>query len=174
MNEIIKYMIDNNLGDLASILGLIIAVIGFAITIIGVWKSKSAADSATDAANQAREAISRTETIANFSSAVTAMEEVKRLHRADAWEVMPDRYASLRKTLITILTNHKNLTDEHKASIRSAVTQFRELENSVENYLANKKTSPNSAKLNKLVTSQIDKLDEVLHFIKADTGENND
>lgn len=169
MSEYLKYISDNGLGDLASIAGLLLAIVGFGFTLYGVKRSRSAAESASTAAKEAKDAILRTETISNFSSAVTVMEEVKRLHRAEAWEIMPDRYSFLRKSLISIMSTHDDLTDEHRTLIQSAVVQFRELESSVETYLANKKSSPNSAKLNKIVTAQIDKLDEVLNKIKSES-----
>jgi len=168
MNQTLQNIIEQGWGDLASIAGLLVALIGFAITIIGVWKSRSAAESAKKAAYEARSAIVRTEIIANFSSAVTAMDEVKRLHRAEAWNVMPDRYSSLRRTLISICSSHPNLNEEHRKLIQSSIAQFRELESLVESFLAGGKTSPSSAKLNKIVTAQIDKLDEVLNSIKSE------
>ena len=169
MNGYIKFISDSGLGDLASVAGLLLTVIGFGLTLYGVRKSRTASESASLAAKDAKNAILHTETIYNFSSAVTMMEEVKRLHRAEAWEVLPDRYSYLRKSLISILSTHKELSPEHRTLIQSAVVQFRELESSIEVYLTNKKTLPNSAKLNKIVTNQIDKLDEVLNIIKSNS-----
>jgi len=169
MSELLKYISDNNYGDFASVVGLAITLGGFAITIYGVWKSRTAAETATIAANDAKKAVLRTEIISNFSSAVTAMEEVKRLHRAGAWEVVPDRYSFLRRTLISIVSNHKDLSDNHKSLIQSAIAQFRELESSVETFLSGGKNAPSSAKLNKIVTAQMDKLDEVLNTVKTES-----
>ncbi len=73
----IQNIIDQGWGDLASIAGLVLTLLGFSITIYGVWKSRSAAESANAAANEARLAIIQTEVISSFSSAVTAMDEVK-------------------------------------------------------------------------------------------------
>jgi lipopolysaccharide export LptBFGC system permease protein LptF len=169
MNDLLKFLDGSGWGDFASIAGLAIALIGFAFTLYGISKSRSAAESAENAAQEAKTAILRTETISNFSSAVTVMEEVKRLHRAGAWEIMPDRYSYLKKSLISILSTHTDLTDDQRVLIQSAVIQFRELESSVENYLSNRKSAPNSAKLNKIVTAQIDKLDELLNMIKTES-----
>lgn len=168
MKEFIKAIGASGWGDVASIFGLVLGIFGFGFTLYGVAKSRTAAESANDAAQDAKSAIVRAETISSFSSAVTVMEEVKRLHRAEAWEIMPDRYSYLRKALISILSNNSDLSEDHKTLLQSAIVQFRELENSVETYLVNKKISPNSAKFNKIVTTQIDKLDEVLNFIKSE------
>ncbi len=168
MNQTMQNIINQGWGDIASIAGLFVALIGFAITILGVWKSRTAAESAKKAANEARAAITRTEVIANFSSAVTAMDEVKRLHRTGAWDVMPDRYSSLRRILISICSSHPNLNEDQRILIQSSIAQFRELESLIESFLAGDESSPSSAKLNKIVTAQIDKLDEVLNSIKSE------
>jgi len=155
------------LAKLASILGVVLTLFGFGFTLYGLSKSKSAAERASAAAQETKKAILTTQTISNFASVVSVMEEVKRLHRAEAWEIVPDRYSYLRKTLLSIINTHDDLSDEHKRQLRSAVAQFRELEASVERYLSKRKTAPDSAKLNKIVTDQIDRLEEVLNMIKS-------
>jgi divalent metal cation (Fe/Co/Zn/Cd) transporter len=64
-------------GDIASILGLLVALIGFAITIWNVRASRAAAIRAEEAANQARRAIRFFDAVAEISTAIAAMEEVK-------------------------------------------------------------------------------------------------
>lgn len=44
-------------GDLSSVVGLLLAIIGFGFTLWGVWRSKSAAEAARDAAQKAKDAI---------------------------------------------------------------------------------------------------------------------
>jgi hypothetical protein len=68
-------------GDLSSIVGLFLAIIGFGFTLWGVWRSKSAAEAARDAAQKAKDAIVHLQTIMDFSAAIIMMEEIKRLHR---------------------------------------------------------------------------------------------
>lgn len=168
MDQLLKHMIDQGWGDIASIFGLIVALIGFTVTFYGVWKSRTAAESAKTAANEARRAIQRTDVISNFSSAVTVMEEIKRLHRAQAWAIMPDRYSSLRQLFLSIITNHPDLEEKHLIQIRTAISQFRVMEDLVESFLSSTSEPLNSAKLNKMVTTQIDKLVEVLNLIKSE------
>lgn len=163
------YLGSQGWGDWASVLGLLVGVVGFAVTIYSVKRSRSAAESAQQAANDARQAILRTEVIASFASAVTVMDEVKRLHRAGAWSILPDRYSYLRRALISIRSNHPNLNENHRVLIQSAIEQFQLMESTVESHLAGNGSQLNAAKLNKIVTSQIDKLDDVLNSIKQST-----
>lgn len=87
------------------------ALVGFVITIIGVWKSKSAAQHAREAAVGVRADMRRTDTVSELSAAITAMDEIKWLQRKAAWEILPDRYSSLRKALISVRTANASLPD---------------------------------------------------------------
>ena len=95
--SIIQWITENHVGDLASIAGIFITIIGFCVTLWNVWRSRSAAERAEMAANEARRMIRSYETVAEFSSAITLMEEIKRLHRSRQLDMLPDRYSALRK-----------------------------------------------------------------------------
>src|SRR5438552_2494956 len=93
---------ENKLGDVASIMGVVISIVGFWITVRGVRKSKSAAESARQAAEMTRDNIRLLETIVDFSAAIAALEEIKRLHRELPSDLLLERYSSLRKLLVTV------------------------------------------------------------------------
>src|SRR3954465_4550308 len=98
----LQWIVDNHIGDLASIAGVVISVIGFVATLVNVARSRSAAVRAEQAANAARRMIRSYEGVAELSATVTLMDEIKRLHRAQQLGMLPDRYATLRKALIGI------------------------------------------------------------------------
>src|SRR4051794_27728609 len=100
--SLIQWIAEYHVGDLASIAGVFITIVGFFVTLLNVWRSRSAAERAEMAANDARRMIRSYETVAEFSSAITLMEEIKRLHRSRQLEMLPDRYAALRKALIGV------------------------------------------------------------------------
>ena len=145
----------------ASIAGVAVSIIGFVVTIIGVWRSRSAAEQAKAAAREARQGILELETIQDFTAVTTIMEEIKRLHRAGAWAVLPDRYTALRKLLGAILAANPDAPDDQKALLVGSINQFRVMENAVERALADK-TAPDVVGLNKIVSQKLDKLNEVL------------
>src|SRR5436190_15719755 len=97
-----QWLTDYHVGDLASIAGVAISVVGFAVTLWNVSRSKSAAERAEAAANEARLLVRSYETVADFSAAIAIMEEIKRLHRTGQLEMLLDRYAALRKVLIGV------------------------------------------------------------------------
>jgi hypothetical protein len=82
-------------GDLASLAGL-------ALTIWAVLKAKKAAEQARDAAQQVKERIASLDTLADVSAAIAILDEIKRLQRLGAWQVVLDRYSILRRHLIRV------------------------------------------------------------------------
>ena len=163
LKEISEYIVRNNLGDWASVLGVIIATVGFLVTIIKLLRLKSAV-------RKVREDVLRVETVAEFSAALSVMDEIKRLHRQQAWQILPDRYAHLRKALISIKTSYSDLEEEHKKALQSAIQIFRGIEKQVENALAKDSASLDVPKLNRLTSIQIDSLQEVLIKIQDKIG----
>jgi hypothetical protein len=108
-------------GDLASVLG-------FALTIWFAWRAKTAAEQARKAAEDVREQISRFDTIAELSAAMTIIEEIMRLQRTQAWEIVwdivLDRYATLQSHL-SRSKGGAGLTEAHRTSIQTAIARFR-------------------------------------------------
>jgi hypothetical protein len=108
-------------GDLASVLG-------FALTIWFAWRATTAAEQARDAANEVRDQISRFDTIAELSAAITIIEEIMRLQRTQAWEIVwdivLDRYAALQSHL-SRSREGTGLTETHRTAIQTAIARFR-------------------------------------------------
>ena len=107
-------------GDLASVLG-------FALTIWFAWCAKTAAERARDAANEVRDQISRFDTMAELSAAITIIEEIMRLQRTQAWEVVwdivLDRHTILRGHLIRSQVGLGR--ESQRAFVEGAIDQFR-------------------------------------------------
>jgi ABC-type protease/lipase transport system fused ATPase/permease subunit len=96
------WVADYHVGDLASISGVLISVIGFILTVYNVRRSRKAAELARDAAQSAKNSIQTFETVVDLSTVIGLLEEIKRSHRNNQWALLPDRYAALRKTLISV------------------------------------------------------------------------
>ena len=95
------------------------------------------------------------------------MEEIKRLQRAGAWNILPDRYSSLRKLLRSILANHQRISDEHKSILVGAVTQFADMEAVIEKALSDKTEPKNVARLNQLLSKQADGIHGVFASLRS-------
>ncbi|MEJ2415049.1 MAG: hypothetical protein P8Y22_07280, partial [Sulfurimonas sp.] len=78
-NSTIAMFIENNhLGDYSSIIGLLITLIGFTFTLYQLYKTKQASEVATEAVKAMRRDLNKVDVIANLSSVLTEMEEIKR------------------------------------------------------------------------------------------------
>lgn len=170
MKEFINNMVKNNWGDIASVIGLIITIISFIVILINVLRSKRAAEQAKIAVDQVRENLLKMNTIAEFSSALSSMDEIRRLHRQEAWAILPDRYSALKKSLISIKGSNPNMSDEYKKVIQSAIQIFSSIESEVETALSLKQSPQDVAKLNQAISKQIDKLQQILIEIKNQIG----
>ena len=153
-------------GNLASVVGLLTTVLGFVVTIIGVYRSKSAAQSARDAALQTKSLLLRSDAIADVSAAIGIMEEIRRLHRMGVWQLLPDRYSALRQKLNSVRAENPDVPEAKLVVLKRVSDEFRAIEMKVERALANGVAPPNPAKLNEIVGSHIDDVSEVLISLK--------
>ena len=166
--ETLTKLLKDHWGDIASVVGVVVSLVGFAVTIWGVLTSKSAAQRAESAANAARRSILRSDSLMELSASVTMMEEIKRLHRASAWSVLPDRYSLLKSHLVSIRTSNTTFAADHQASLQSAIQHFGDMEKRIEKTISGKSGAPNVATLNEIVSAQINKVNEILAVLRQD------
>jgi hypothetical protein len=147
--------------------GNFVTILGFIVTILTLLRTKTAAVAAQQAAEDTKAQLSRVNTLGEFSSAIAIMDEIKRLHRAGAWELVPDRYSVLRRLLASVQTLNPDLTIEQKTVLGSAIVQFRTMENKVEAARHARRLSDlNLARFNRVVAKQLDELDKVMLSIR--------
>jgi len=164
--QLLNWMETNHVGDLASVAGVAISLIGFTITVISVFRSESAARRAERAANSARETVRLMDTVVDFTAAITALDEIKRLHRTSNWVLLLDRYSTIRRLLVIARANNNQLTSHQQEAIQSSLANLIVLENTLERALASGST-PNAPKLNASISTNIDDLLAVLTEIKT-------
>jgi len=154
-------------GDYAGLIGLVISIVGFFFTIKASLNSKEAAKQASAAVLAMRGDLRKGDTVADFSSALAIMDEIKRMHRSPNLHLLPDRYSQLRKFLVSIRSSNPLLTEVDQQSIQSAITQFSSLERFVERALEDG-GAMSSAKMNSLVSKQSEVILELLVRIKTE------
>jgi hypothetical protein len=144
-------------GDLASALG-------FALTIWFAWRAKTAAEQARDAADEVRNQISRFDTIAELSAAITIIEEIMRLRRTQEWEIIwnivLDRHSALRGHLVRSQAGVE--LESQRALIGASMEQFALMTPEIERA----RTEPERSKLdtaafNRILSNQKDMLEKV-------------
>jgi hypothetical protein len=152
-------LIANHWGDLASLLGL-----GF--TIWFAFRAKNAAEQARDAARFVKEQISNLDSLADLSAAITTLDEIKRLQRLLAWDLVLDRYSTVRKHLARVERVNPTLTPREQDAIVGAIRQFRIIEGTVEREKFNRDVPIDVARLNSVVAEQTDVLERIMIAVK--------
>lgn len=167
--EFNKILEQYRVGDYAGLIGLLISLIGFYFTIRTVLNSKAASEYAAAAVESMREDIRRSETVADFATALAVMEEIKRMHRSGNLNFLPDRYASLKKFLISIRTSNSLLTEEDQVVMQSAIAKFSSMEKLIEVSILDAKPIEH-AKLNGQMSKHYDLIQSLLVRIKTEIG----
>ena len=152
-----------DVGALASIIALVISIIGFGVIIYNVIKTRGIS-------LQVRNDLLRADTVLQFSSAISAMEEIKTLHREGAWRILPDRYSSLRKTLISIKQSNIDLSVEQSRNVQITISSLSNIEHEIEKCSFHKTSPTDVPRLNKTISTQIDRLQPILVEISNKIG----
>ena len=157
----LEWIANNHLGDLASLAGVAISIVGFVVAIWNIRRSKSAAERAEKAANDARQMIRVFEAVSDFSAAIAIMEEIKRLHRAGQLDILLDRYAALRKVLIGVRKLSPQFDRTQSIRIQAAITTLSGMEDQIEKSRL-EGSALNIARLNRLLSREVDALHGML------------
>jgi hypothetical protein len=163
VGTLIKFVVDNHIGDISSVLGVFIAIFGFWITIKNIKRAKQISQ-------KVREDIAKVNTIEEFSAALMTMNEIKTLNREGNYSILPDKCSALRKSLISIRKTTPKISENHKESLQNAIIHFADIEKKIEKYLANKEIPIDVPRINNLISKQVDNLNEVLIEIKTMIG----
>jgi hypothetical protein len=117
-----------DLGTKLSIVDISLTVIGFSITVWAAAKARSAADAAKEAASTATQSLIRVDIIAEIATVLHLLEELKRLQRAKAMEVLPDRYSGLRSRLVAIRESTVLAGELDQTAIQDVIARLASLE----------------------------------------------
>jgi len=165
--------LQNHWGDLASVIGLAVSVAGFWYALVSLnesrdasLKAKDAAVRAEESANATRSSIYKADSISNCSQAIAILDEIKISQRKSDWINLPDRYSTVRRILVTLRSVKDQLSDLQVEAIQGALAQLVDIEQKIENSLESEKKPLSPSKLNAIISSQIDKLHEILISLK--------
>jgi hypothetical protein len=101
-----------------------------------------------------------------LAAATSALQEIKRLQRDGEWQDLLERYSTLRSALIAIRASSQVLIEQHQTVIQGAITQIRTIETKVERAIE-AGDKPSAARLNAVVSDQLDKLSQVLGELRS-------
>ena len=159
----LHWLIPNDIGAFAAILDFFISIAGFAAAYFGISKARKAV-------SELQHRIRGFETAVDFSAAIAALDEIKRLHREEAWPVLPDRYSSIRRLLVQLRTSGFSLSDEQSTIVQKALTTLVSLEKQVDKALSSNSQSVSLLKPDKFnarVSEDVDGLITVFSQLKS-------
>ena len=90
-------------GDLATLVGIIVALIGLTWAINEARGARSASEAANAAASDTRDQIARQLQTVDLQRAIGLIERIKTLHQNDRWEGSTELYQSLREMLSDVI-----------------------------------------------------------------------
>jgi len=108
-------------------------------------------------------------TLADILSVLENIEEIKRLHRAKAWEILLDRYSAVRRRLVSIQGSAAavNISRKDNIVVMNAIGHFRTMEQEVERARSKKAQDElDSARLNEIASKVLDELNGVMISIR--------
>lgn len=175
-------IVNNSIGDYASIFGLIITLIGFFLTVKKVKLAAVAvkntetmvSEKSAEIENQivaVKQDLRRFETVADVAQALHSMEDIKRLHRESKIEQLPEKYTALRKALVSIRAENDMIQDTDATIIQSVIAQLGTMEKNIDQVLFSSDKSLDIAKNNHIITKYSDKLLEILVKLRKEGGE---
>lgn len=132
--------------DIASlavgVLGLIVSLCGFTIAVWQIRRTRTAAESAAQAATEAREAVLRGISISDLTQAHATMEELKNLHRIQDLYRVVRIYTALRQLLTEVRANlPNNLSEDFDQRIDAAIYELTDMEKDVDRAISSDSAS---------------------------------
>ncbi len=178
---VLKWLRDSYAVAIVTILGFIISLWAIRQTYREAKKATSSAEAASRAVTDLKKKLYDVNVVTELATALSAMEEIKRLQRVAAWQVLPDRYSQLRSRLNTICTMYRSFTPSEMISLQLSAQQLRIAEETIEKAIymeqnAQVQTDPaydllNWTDLNKAVSEQMERLEPILGRAIAKIGD---
>ncbi|MDE2844771.1 MAG: hypothetical protein OXN21_15540, partial [Chloroflexota bacterium] len=118
-------------GDLASMVGIVVSLVGLGWAIMEAKGARSASEAAKTAATETRDQIARHLQAVDLQRAIGLIERIKTLHDNSRWEASREHYQNLRAMLSDVIARSPESQSDARASLATARTIVREIENLV-------------------------------------------
>ena len=173
MQETSPFLIELHLGSPVTWLGLALSALGVFLAYRSLRKTRKAAEAAKEAVIRLKKDIGRFESVAACASVLAMLNEIKRHQRHEAWDLLPDRYSDLRRSLSEI-RGLTLLNEEQQRDIQAALVQLRGIEEQIERHLISEDGELDIPRMNKIVSRQADRITEVIISLRTELGSPHD
>lgn len=173
MQETSPFLIELHLGSPLTWLGLALSVWGIFLAYQSLRRTRKAAEAAKDAVTRLKQDMDRFDSVAACSAVLAMISEIKRHQRNSAWHLLPDRYSDLRRSLSEI-RGLSPLSNEQHHALQAALAQLGVAEDKIERHLAIEDGRLDVPKMNKMISTQADRITEVIIGIRRTLGGDHD
>lgn len=175
LKHILDFLSKSEVANPASSIGLMVSIIGFFITIVSVIKSKNAAQAAAQAAHHAHHAILKIDYFSDCSSAITILEEGKRILQSNEYQFLVDRLSAAKRLVIRVKSSLKPITESQATLLMSTIALISSCEMESINLVLPNSSPPGRAKpevkrVYKAITNAIDNLNNFIAALRANEG----
>jgi hypothetical protein len=155
--------------NFSSVAGLGVSLVGFIWTLVLVWKSKTAAQQAAEASLRVKDALLRSESLTNCSTAISLIEEIRTFHREAEWDKALYRYSRLTPILLSLKADKHSFSEKDVGTIASVIKQVAGCEKEIDKVKMNPNYAVKPDRLNDILNHQVRKLHELLSNLKFQT-----
>jgi len=167
----LDWIAKHRINEYSDVLGLLVTIVGFGLALYNIRRSRLVASQALAVAKSVREDIFKSDTIAELSAALIAMETIKNYARLQAFGQMQDRLADVKHRLAGIRTTSSMLSSDDKAILQGAIAQFSLLEAKIDRALEAGSAPTGWARDNSVLSTHIDRVHSVLSALRTSSGE---
>lgn len=155
------------------LLGFIASVLGAFLTVIYSARAAGAAEAASQAASETRKQVKSINLLADLSTALALLGDLRRRLDADSWEMVSERSQQVR-LLISPLGRlvHEVCGDGFRESVGKIVVQMKVLGETSEKFRALKIKEPSKVKLHSMLADQSEDLVLIIAEVKERMGQN--
>jgi hypothetical protein len=155
----------DGVANVASIVGVVIGV----PSLWQIFRTKRVADEVNRRVAGVESKIAKLGAVDALTVAVAEVDEMKHLHRLGVWTILPARYSAIRRRLISLKVENASLS-RYDSSLQSMIQQFSNLEHRIEAAIAAGQSPKDVAALNRVLSRQADKLNEMCSSVRKAMG----
>jgi hypothetical protein len=152
--------------EIASIIGVIIGL----PTLWQAFRARAIAEQVKQKVDEVHTNLAKQTAVEGLSTLLNDLDEIKGLHSLNVWSILPRRYGAVRRHLIAMRIENPLLAI-YSRKLQSVVQQLAELEQRVDESVAAARAPNDLAALNKVLSAQMDKINEVLALVRKTIGD---
>ena len=161
--------VQTKLAEVLTIIGFPVGCVGLLFTGVMAWKAKAVASAVKEEIEKYKENFAKLNIVSELSGAIPLLEGLKVLHKTNDLNMLPLKYAEVKKSLIAIKASNKNMHAEHQTVLQRAIVLVGEFEDEADEALRSKRDM-DFVRCNKFLNQSIGGLQQVMFELRLGIG----